>query len=84
MLLKQRGFTLIELLFVIAIIAIIAGILFLVFGRAREKAGQTACINNMKQLFTIKMLYCEDYDGRAMVMPGDPGKRELEGVYDQA
>ena len=46
----RRGFTLIELLVVIAIIAILAAILFPVFARAREKARQTSCLSNQKQI----------------------------------
>jgi prepilin-type N-terminal cleavage/methylation domain-containing protein/prepilin-type processing-associated H-X9-DG protein len=47
---KTKGFTLIELLVVIAIIAILAAILFPVFARVREKARQTSCASNEKQL----------------------------------
>ena len=47
---RRRGFTLIELLVVIAIIAILAAILFPVFAQAREKARQTACLSNEKQI----------------------------------
>ncbi|MFW6438179.1 MAG: DUF1559 domain-containing protein [Armatimonadota bacterium] len=60
----RRGFTLIELLVVIAIIAILAAILFPVFARAREKARQTSCLSNMKQLGLGMMMYAQDYDER--------------------
>jgi len=56
------GFTLIELLVVIAIIAILAAILFPVFAKAREKARQTSCLANQRQLITATMIYAEDYD----------------------
>jgi len=58
----KKGFTLIELLVVIAIIAILAAILFPVFARAREKARQTACLNNVKQLSLAVLQYVQDYD----------------------
>lgn len=60
----RRGFTLIELLVVIAIIAILAAILFPVFARAREKAQQTSCLSNMKQLALAETMYISDYDGK--------------------
>jgi prepilin-type N-terminal cleavage/methylation domain-containing protein/prepilin-type processing-associated H-X9-DG protein len=59
----HNGFTLIELLVVIAIIAILAAILFPVFAKAREKAKQTACINNLKQCGMAVSMYTQDYDG---------------------
>ena len=62
MLSSRRGFTLIELLVVIAIIAILAAILFPVFARAREKARQTSCLSNLKQLSLGLLMYAQDYD----------------------
>jgi len=61
---RSRGFTLIELLVVIAIIAILAAILFPVFARAREKARQSSCLSNLKQLGTAMLMYIQDYDER--------------------
>ena len=58
----SRGFTLIELLVVIAIIAILAAILFPVFAKAREKARQTSCLSNEKQLGLGFIQYQQDYD----------------------
>lgn len=58
----KKGFTLIELLVVIAIIAILAAILFPVFAKAREKARQTQCISNLKQIGLASLMYIEDYD----------------------
>ncbi len=60
----RRGFTLIELLVVIAIIAILAAILFPVFARAREKARQTSCLSNVKQMMLGVLMYTQDYDER--------------------
>lgn len=59
---KRTGFTLIELLVVIAIIAILAAILFPVFAKAREKARQTSCLSNNKQLGLGILQYVQDYD----------------------
>ncbi len=65
---RSKGFTLIELLVVIAIISILAAILFPVFAKAREKARQTTCASNMKQIGLAVLQYNEDNDE---AMPSD-------------
>jgi prepilin-type N-terminal cleavage/methylation domain-containing protein len=60
---RQRvAFTLIELLVVVAIIAILAAILFPVFAQARDKARQASCLSNAKQLGLALNMYVQDYD----------------------
>jgi prepilin-type N-terminal cleavage/methylation domain-containing protein/prepilin-type processing-associated H-X9-DG protein len=59
---NKLGFTLIELLVVIAIIAILAAILFPVFAKVREKARQTTCASNERQIGLGIMQYVQDYD----------------------
>lgn len=75
---KRRGFTLIELLVVIAIIAIIAAILFPVFASAREKARQTTCASNLKQLGLAFIQYAQDYDQKF------PSGQNLDPSFNKA
>ena len=63
-----NAFTLIELLVVIAIISILTAILFPVFAKIREKARQTACLNNMRQLSMAALQYVQDNEE---LLPGD-------------
>ncbi len=69
---RRSGFTLVELLVVIAIIAVLAAILFPVFAQAREKARQTDCLSNLKQLGLGFSMYASDYDERL------PDRRDLK------
>ena len=60
----RKAFTLIELLIVIAIVALLAAILFPVFAQAKEKGRQTVCASNLRQLALANQMYSGDYDGR--------------------
>ena len=74
---SKSGFTLIELLVVIAIIAILAAILFPVFAQVREKARQTSCASNERQLNLALIQYVQDYDETY-----PPANTHTEGYVD--
>ena len=77
----NTGFTLIELLVVIAIIAIIDAILFPVFAKVREKARQTTCTSNMKQLGLAFAQYADDYDEKFPVTYSGTGPGWAGAVF---
>ena len=72
---QSRAFTLIELLIVIAIIAILAGLLIPALAQAKAKAQSTRCLNNLKQIGFSTLMYAEDHKG--LVQIASPLQKDL-------
>ena len=77
----RRAFTLVELLTVIAIIAVLAAILFPVFARAKASAKQTTCLSNLRQIGSATALYMSDSDG---IFPNalDPSDKYAPDIWE--
>ncbi len=60
---EMRAFTLMELMVCVAIIAVLAAILFPVFGAAKERAKVSVCSSNLRQLGAAIILYTQDNSG---------------------
>src|SRR5256885_4185391 len=92
---RENGFTLVETLVVIAIISVLAAILFPVFAAARAAARRTVCISQLRQIGMAMLMYKQDWeqfplrvslvndayvkDPRIFVCPNDPNKGHAAG-----
>lgn len=66
---KSRAFTLIELLISIAVIVVLAGVLFPVFAKAKLKAKETNSMSNLRQCSFALLLYSNEYGGDQFMPP---------------
>lgn len=79
---RLSAFTLAELLVVVAIIAVLAAMLFPVLNTARNAAKTAVCISNFKQVHTAVQLYSNDYDTRYMPVNYRPGEPQFQNPTD--
>ncbi|HOF89998.1 MAG TPA: type II secretion system protein, partial [Armatimonadota bacterium] len=79
----RKGFTLIELLVVIGIIAVLAAILFPVFARAREKARQSRCLNNVRQQMVAVLMYVQDHGDAFFPAPSSASWPAYLAAYNE-
>lgn len=61
---RTKGFTLVEILVVMAIVGVLASVLFSVFARVREKGRSAVCQSNLHQIYLAMQQYVQDNDGR--------------------
>ncbi|GAB4117770.1 MAG: hypothetical protein Fur0036_01380 [Fimbriimonadaceae bacterium] len=78
---RRQGFTIIELLVVVAIVAILAALIFPAIARAKASAKQTGCLSNMKQIGTAFALYMAD-EGDLFPYGVDAIDKWQPGIWD--
>jgi prepilin-type N-terminal cleavage/methylation domain-containing protein/prepilin-type processing-associated H-X9-DG protein len=78
----KKGFTVVELMVSIAVMAVLAAILFPAFAETKDDAAQTTCLSNLKQIATAMLVYAQDNGG--MLPPQGYENKEkapVDGYY---
>ena len=79
---RRRAFTLVELLVVVAIIALLIGVLLPALSAARESSISTACGSNLRQLGAGMAMYWGDFKDQMPQMRGDPMRMISSSLTD--
>src|SRR5687767_1991325 len=61
---ELRGFTLIELMVVIAVTAVLAGLIFPALSKSKRRAQNAVCLSNFRQLMLSWKMYADEHEGR--------------------
>jgi prepilin-type N-terminal cleavage/methylation domain-containing protein/prepilin-type processing-associated H-X9-DG protein len=78
---RNLGFTLIELLVTIAIISLLAAILFPAFSSVRERSRRASCASNMRQIGLATTQYAQDYDETLLRLQAAPWQPAMLTPY---
>ena len=80
---RKFAFTLTELLSVLAIMIVLAAVLFPVFRSVKMAGERTVCVSNLRQAYAATMMYCSEYDDHFMPVNHIPGSQAEDALSDR-